>query len=357
MEHPVTFQFRPNIEKMKGYTPGFQPAEKNVIKLNTNENPYPPSPRVMEAIRSIPEESLRKYPPIFCDPFRRLAAPILGVTPDQIACGNGGDELLALLTRCCCDQDHPLAYPVSTYTLYPILAEIQDARVIEIPFGPDYQLPADLKTTGAGLTILCNPNAPSGSLVDLDAVADLARSLRGVLLIDEAYVDFSERNCLPLLKNFDNIAILRTLSKGYSLAGLRFGFVIASPRIIEAIFKVKDSYNVNAVTQVAAQAALADQDYFRENVRKVVAERRRLTEALRRLGFRVPDSHTNFVLAQISSPPARQVYELLQQRQIFVRYFDYEGLKDKMRITVGTPRQNDSLLAALQEIVSKESKL
>ncbi len=193
--------------------------------------------------------------------------------------------------------------------------------------------------------------------MDLDAVADLARSLRGVLLIDEAYVDFSERNCLPLLKNFDNIAILRTLSKGYSLAGLRFGFVIASPRIIEAIFKVKDSYNVNAVTQVAAQAAFADQDYFRENVRKVVAERRRLTDALRGLGFRVPDSQTNFVLAQISSPPARQVYELLQQRQIFVRYFDYEGLKDKLRISIGTPQQDDALLAALQEIVSQESKL
>jgi histidinol-phosphate aminotransferase len=337
---------------MTGYTPGFQPADSNVVKLNTNENPYPPSPKVIEAIRNIPAETLRKYPPILCDPFRQAAAQVLGVDKDMIACGNGGDELLAILTRCCCDKDHPLAYPVSTYSLYPILAQIQDASVIEIPFGTDYQIPAALKTTGAGLTILCNPNAPSGTWVDLDAIADLAGSLDGVLLIDEAYVDFSERNCLSLLKEYDNIVILRSLSKGYSLAGLRFGFVIGSPRIIEAIFKVKDSYNVNAITQVAATAAMADQDYFQENVRKVITERERLTELLRNLGFQVAGSQTNFLLAQISTPAAKEVYQLLQQRKIFVRYFEYEGLRDKLRITVGTPQQNDALLNALDEIIN-----
>lgn len=367
--------FRDNIEKMTGYTAGFQPADRSVIKINTNENPYPPSPKVTEAIASLSPERLRLYPPQRWDGVRSAAAEVLGVDPELIVCGNGGDEILTMLVRCCCDASRPLAYPTQTYSLYPELAAIQDCPVVEVPFEDYHEIPARLGEAQAGLTILCNPNAPTGTLVPVDKVARLARQVKGVLLIDEAYVDFAQGNCLALLSEFDNVVILRSFSKGYSLAGLRCGLAIGSARIVEAMMKVKDSYNVNVVTQVAVEAALRDQDYFQANVAKIVKERQRLIVALREMGIKTPDSQTNFVLSTFSTPAgttpaattavtpaavpapavtktvmtAREVYDALCERGIYVRYFGCAGLQDKLRITVGTAQQNDALLAALKE--------
>ena len=345
--------FRDNIEGMAGYVPGYQPRGVGVVKLNTNENPYGPSPSVVEAIKAVADDAvrLRRYPPVFWDEFRTVAAQVHGVKAEQIVCGNGGDELLTMLVRCCCDKGRGLAYPVPTYSLYAVLAQIQDCPVIEVPFEVGCRLPVGLKDSGAALTIVCNPNAPTGAFVGVDEIAELAGQVAGVLLVDEAYVDFAEDNCLRLLGEFDNVAILRSLSKGYSLAGLRFGYVMASEGIVEAMIKVKDSYNVNVVTQAAAVAAVGDQEYFRGNVAKIVAERERLTGELRGLGFEMGASQTNFLLARIGEPSAEAVHKKLAEKQVFVRYFQEEGLADKLRITVGTAAENDALLVALREIV------
>jgi histidinol-phosphate aminotransferase len=342
--------FRENIERMGGYLPGHQPVG-DVVKLNTNENPYPCSPNVMEAIRAVTEESLRKYPKVHWDDFREVAGKVLDVSPESIVCGNGGDEILTILVRCCCDRDRPLAYPVSTYSLYPVLAQIQDCATIEIPFETEGGLPGTLFDNKAGLTILCNPNSPSTTLIPVDEVARLAESLAGVLLIDEAYVDFARWNCLELVKQLDNVAVLRSMSKGYSLAGLRFGYCVASEKIVTAMCKVKDSYNLNAITQAAAVAAISDQQHLKQNVAKVIVERDRLSQKLVKLGFKVPPSDTNFLLAEIATPSAKFIYEKLCKEKIYVRYFNQVGLDDKLRITIGASHQNIVLSEALASIV------
>jgi len=355
--------FRENIEKAKGYEPGFQPKESNVVKLNTNENPYPPSPKVMKVLSEISPEQLRRYPDPMGSAFRQAAAEVNSVQPDYIMCCNGGDELLKMAFQAFCDENRPVAYPVPTYSLYPVLAKLQNCKAVEIPFDNEFNLPAKLAGTGAALTIVCNPNAPTGSFINVDELASLADEASGVLLIDEAYVDFAEKNCTALVKDFDNVIILRSMSKGYSLAGLRFGYAIAKPDLITGLIKVKDSYNVDAVAIAIATAAIRDQDYFRKTVEKVIAERTRLTGQLRNLGFDVPDSSSNFILAECKNSPSRlglaetgraaEIYEKLTRRNIFVRYFAYPELKEKLRITIGTPEQNDTLLSALKEILQE----
>jgi histidinol-phosphate aminotransferase len=344
--------FRDNVERAEGYTPGFQPQAVDVVKLNTNENPYPPSPQVMKALAGIRPEQLRRYPDPLGTAFREAAAELNGVGPENILCCNGGDDLLSIAVRAFCDERRALAYPVPTYSLYPVLARLENCRAIEIPFDKGYRLPAPLATTGAALTIVCNPNAPTGSFIAVEELASLAGKLRSVLLVDEAYVDFAEQNCTSLVGEFDNVIVLRSLSKGYSLAGLRFGYAIAQKDLIGGLIKVKDSYNVDAVAVTLATAAVRDQAYFRENVEKVKKERRRLTERLRALGFTVLDSSTNFVMAQMKDSTAAPLHEQLTQRNIFVRYWNVPGLADKLRISVGTPEQNGQLLEALKEILS-----
>ena len=344
--------FRENVEKTAGYEPGFQPKQADVVKLNTNENPYPPSPAVMKSLAEIKPEQLRRYPDPMGNVFRQAAAEINGVPADYIMCCNGGDELLSIAVRAFCDRRRPLKYPVPTYSLYPVLAKLQGCRAAEVPFDDEFNLPAKLARNRAGLTIVCNPNAPSGSFISVNELASLADELAGVLLVDEAYVDFADDNCARLVRDFDNVIILRSMSKGYSLAGLRFGYAIARPELIAGLVKVQDSYNVDAVAITAATAAIKDQDHFRENVGKVKTERKRLTEQLRLLGFDVPDSFSNFVLARSKKCKASEIYDKLVQRNIYVRYFELPRLTDKLRITVGTKEQDDTLLSALKEIVS-----
>ncbi len=345
--------FRDNVERTEGYTPGFQPKAADVIKLNTNENPYPPSPQVMQTLAEIRPEQLRRYPDPLGTAFREAAAKLHGVTPDNILCCNGGDDLLSIAVRAFCDERRPLAYPVPTYSLYPVLAKLENCDAIEIPFDEEFNLPAALVRTGAALTIVCNPNAPTGTCVPLEELASLATEIKGVLLIDEAYVDFAEFNCVSLTRDFDNVIVLRSLSKGYSLAGLRFGYAIAHKDLIDGLVKVKDSYNVDAVAIALATAAIKDQTYFRQNVEKIKQERQALTEQLRTLGFAVRDSNSNFVFARVKNGAAARIQVLLAQRNIFIRYWNSPGISDKLRISVGTPEQNGKLIEALKEIVSR----
>ena len=343
--------FRKNIEKVKGYEPGFQPKETDVVKLNTNENPYPPSPAVLKVLTELSPEQLRRYPDPLGNEFRQAAAEINSVRCEDIMCCNGGDDLLTMAFRAFCDKNRPVAYPVPTYSLYPVLAKLQNCRAIEIPFDAEFNLPSKLAGTDAALTIVCNPNAPSGSFISVDELASLADELSGILLIDEAYVDFAEANCTELVKKFDNVIILRSLSKGYGLAGLRFGYAIAQVNLIKGLMKVKDSYNVDAVALAAATAAIKDQKYFSETTEKVKKARGLLIEQLRDLGFEVPQSHANFVLAKCKNCQAGEIFDKLKELRIYVRYFEMPGLDDKLRITVGTDEQNNKLIFALKEIL------
>jgi histidinol-phosphate aminotransferase len=344
--------FRENIEKMEGYTPGFQPKDAEVVKLNTNENPYPPSPKVLEAIQNISAEQLRRYPQPLGDTFRRAAAAVFGLNSDCIMCTNGGDDLLTICFRAFCDENRCVAYPIPTYSLYPVLAGLQGCSVIETPFSEDGYLDK-LADANAALTIFCNPNAPTCTFEPIEGLANLACKLKGILLVDEAYVDFSDDNCIRLIERLDNIILLRSMSKGYSLAGIRFGFCIAQSGIIDGLMKVKDSYNVDTVALAAATAAIEDKEYFKANVEKIKAERARLTEELRDMGFSAGDSQTNFILAKYDRAAAEDIYKKLVKRNIYVRYFNLAGLTDRIRITVGTKEQNDILIGALKEIVSQ----
>jgi len=345
--------FRENVEKAAGYTPGFQPKELDVIKLNTNENPYPPSPNVMKALAEIKPEQLRRYPDPLADTFRKAAAEVHGVKPENIMACNGGDELLSMAIRAFCDENRPLAYPVPTYSLYPVLAKLQNCRTIEIPFDKEFNLPAGLANTGAALTIVCNPNAPSGTFISVGELACLADEIKGVLLIDEAYVDFADENCTGLINKFDNCIILRSMSKGYALAGIRFGYAVAAESLITGLMKLKDSYNVDAVAIAAATAAIKDQKYFRETNEKIKKEREALAEKLRELKFIVLKSHSNFLLAESKTVPASIIYEKLVSCHIYVRFWNVPGLENKLRISVGTAEQNSRLIEALTEILNR----
>lgn len=345
--------FRENIERAERYVPGFQPRAAEVVKLNTNENPYPPSPKVIEVLKNIDGELLRRYPQPLADAFRKAAAGVVGVEKENIICTNGGDDLLTICFRAFCDESRAVAYPVPSYSLYPVLAKLQNCEAIEIPFDNEFNLPAKLASAGAALTIVCNPNAPSGTVVEIEELTSLASEINGVLLIDEAYVDFAERNCVELIKNFDNVIILRSLSKGYSLAGLRLGYAITNETLIDGLLKVKDSYNADALAIRAAAAAIQDRKYFKSNVEKIKAQRKKLTNELTELGFYIYPSQSNFVLAECNKikTKAIDIYEKLKEKNIYVRYWAYPRLQDKLRITVGTARQNDVLLSELRKIL------
>ncbi|MDQ3439811.1 MAG: aminotransferase class I/II-fold pyridoxal phosphate-dependent enzyme, partial [Planctomycetota bacterium] len=254
---------RPAIRAMEGYTPGEQPEPgERVGKLNTNENPFPPSPKIRQAIREVEAESLRRYPNPTAEPFRTAAAEVLEVTPDMIIAGNGSDDILSVAVLTFCGPGDTLAFPDPTYSLYPVLADLDEVKTVTVPWDEDWSLPIDaLLATKPRAIFLANPNAPSGTFVSPQKIDELARTFAGLVLIDEAYVDFAEDNCLPLVRKHENVVVTRTLSKAYSLAGLRFGFAIAQPSVIREMNKARDSYPCDAISVAAATAAITDQPY------------------------------------------------------------------------------------------------
>ena len=344
--------FRPAIDNLSAYRPGEQPAPGvDVIKLNTNENPHPPSARALAALRSVEPDSLRRYPRPFADEFRESAATVLGVAPDWVLVGNGSDDLLTMLLRSVADSERPIAYPMPTYVLYRTLAQMQDAPAIEVPFDDTYTLPTEaLAATGAALTLVASPNSPSGNRTGNDVLASLAARLDGILAIDEAYVAFASGNALALTRQCENVIVLRTLSKSHSLAGLRLGFAVAQPTLIGGLAKVKDSYNVGAVSARVGAAAIRDTAHTQATVEQVCASRERLSRALSDVGFRVWPSEANFLLVRPPDGDASGVYRGLKAQGILVRFFDEPMLRDKLRITVGTDDQNDRLMVSLKSL-------
>lgn len=352
---------RDDIQRMAGYTWGEQPGSSDVIKLNTNENPYPPSPAVATALASVDAQSLRRYPPPLANDFRDRAANLHGVERDWLIATNGGDELLRLLVTTFMEPGTPLATTKPSYSLYPVLAAVQGCATVEVPLGANFTLPEDLaaraNAAGAGLTCVVNPHAPTGALFPIAAIDRLAQALDGLLLIDEAYVDFVDpdrgHDAVSLVHRHPNVVLLRTLSKGYALAGLRFGYGIAQPHLIAPMLeKTRDSYNLDLIAQVLATAAINDQAWAKANAQRVRAERTRLQNGLYALGFDVPASQANFLFARVpAGQDALGLKRDLQAAGILLRHFPTADLDNRLRVSVGSERENDVLLQRLGELL------
>jgi histidinol-phosphate aminotransferase len=342
---------RQSIRAMKGYTPGEQLNDPDIIKLNTNENPYPPSPRVFDAIRAaLTGDRLRKYPQPLGDTFRQTAGRVFNLDPDSILIGNGSDDILTILTRAFVPEGGLIVSPTPSYLLYRTLAEIQGARFECIRFTDDWHLPVTWPARG-DLTFIANPNSPSGTMIPPPDIAQPADQIAPApLVLDEAYADFAEQNGLGLPRAHENVIVTRTLSKSYSLAGIRFGFAIARPDVVRELVKVKDSYNCDVLSLAAATAAIEDQDYLREVRSKIIATRERMRPVLAALGFAVTPSQANFLWCRRADRPVKPIYEELKRRKILVRYMNYDGY-DGLRISVGSDVEVDRLLAELKAIL------
>jgi histidinol-phosphate aminotransferase len=366
---------RPNIRALKAYTPGEQPKIPGLIKLNTNENPYPPSPKVLSAVRAAADGRLRLYPNPTAQPLRERLGQLHHCTPDNIIVGNGSDELLAMAVRAFVepmsrptDNSGRSARPASkstvqfftpSYSLYPVLAEIHDAVPVARPLKRDFSLPslAELKhnrhwDSNAALTLITTPNAPSGRGYTLTELEELSQLQQGILVLDEAYVDFASENALALGLKYPHVLVARTFSKAYSLCFQRVGYFVGHPELIAALQKIRDSYNVNGLGQIAALATLENLPYYRGNFRKIIGTRQVLTQQLQAAGFEVFPSQTNFILVRPPVLPAQEWLHRFRAHKILVRWFDQPEVRRFLRITIGTPREAAALVRAVKAILA-----
>ncbi|MEI6645498.1 MAG: histidinol-phosphate transaminase [bacterium] len=337
-----------NVQALEAYTPGEQPKDPAIVKLNTNENPYPPSPKVGELLKTFDYARLRLYPDPLFMALRTLLAEIHDCSVNQIFIGNGSDEILALCTRAFVENDGSIGYFDPSYSLYPVLADIRgvERRPVKLDANFGWQMPSNYT---ASLFYITNPNAPTSMMHDKTIVAAFCKSFKNVVLIDEAYGDFADSNCmdLALVPENNNTLVMRTFSKSFSLAGLRFGYVIGPELLIHALYKIKDSYNMDMLAQAVALAALSDLAYMKANVQKIRATRARLTQELTIRGWKVCPSQTNFLFARPPKGNAKEIFDALKQSKIYVRYFPSPATCEYLRITIGTEEQTDKLLAAL----------
>ena len=332
--------------RLEPYVPGEQPKAKDVVKLNTNENPYPPSPKCAEVLAGFDLDRLRRYPDPEFAALREEIARQNTTTPDRVFVGNGSDEVLALAARAFVEDDEKIGSLDPSYSLYKTLAAIRDVEWRG--FGKDRTGKA--ASGKVSLFLWTNPNAPTGEFAEPKAIAAFARKFPGVVIVDEAYADFARANCMSLATapRNRNVIVMRTFSKSYSLAGLRVGYCVGPADLIDALYKVKDSYNVDAVAQSVALAALKDRAYHRKTVAKVVKTRKAFAKALEKRGWDVIPSESNFVFAKPPAPAtAADVFAMLKSKNIFVRYFPGPLTGDRLRITIGTDSQMKTLLDAL----------
>jgi histidinol-phosphate aminotransferase len=351
--------FRKNIVEMTGYVPGEQPQGGKLIKLNTNENPFPCSPKVRAAIGHAIQAGLQKYPDPMATAFcqravQHLEARVPGIEPNWILCGNGSDDILTIVTRALVDPGDVVRFPNPSYVLYKTLAEIQGAECDVVDFETDWTLGPAFTAPRENLKLayLANPNSPSGTLLPPAEVARIADALPCPLLVDEAYGDFAETNCLELVARHDKIMVSRTLSKSYALAGLRFGFLVAQPQLIEQFAKVKDSYNCDALSIAGATAAIDDQPWLEHTHAAILATRARLTDELTQRGFDCIPSQANFVWCRHPRHDTGTLYQQLKAGGVLVRYMSYPNWDEGLRITVGTDEQIDAFLAILSPLLA-----
>jgi histidinol-phosphate aminotransferase len=361
---------RPLVRGLHAYVPGEQPKIKGLIKLNTNENPYPPSPSVLRAVRAAVDGRLRLYPNPTAERLREKLARLHRCKPENIIVGNGSDELLAMAVRCFVetrsakrgvrnDSQSVVQYFTPSYSLYPVLADIHGAAKNVAPLKSDFTLPTvtELKRDGhwdfrAALTFVTTPNAPSGHGYSTQELDSLCKTQRGVVVLDEAYVDFARENAMKLALKHPHVIVSRTFSKAYSLCFQRVGYFVGHPELVVALHKIRDSYNVNGLGQIAAEATSGDLAYYRANFKKIIATREKLSRRLTKFGFRVLPSQTNFILAKPPLFPAKQWLQELRDRKILVRWFDAPEVRDFLRITIGTEPEVAALERATRLILN-----
>lgn len=349
----------PHVAKLHAYTPGLQPTEGGWTKLNTNECPYPPSPLVAEALREAigaAGDTLRLYPDPKSSPLRSALAAHHGLRPDNVCVGNGSDDILNLLMRCFCTQENRAGFTLPSYSLYPVLVGIQDAGATIIEFDRSMRLPVD-KIAGSGSRIffITSPNAPTGVAFGNDELEQVLTRFDGIVVVDEAYAPFAKENAVALLAKYPRLVVVRTFSKAYALAGVRVGYALAHPEVIGLLDRVRDSYNVSRLSQVAALAALRDQAYYAGVISKICHTRDRYVAAWQQLGWFTYPSQANFIFTEPrntrgeSGPAvAKATYEFLTSRKILVRYFPSHALTASfLRISVGT---DDEMLVLQQSL-------
>jgi histidinol-phosphate aminotransferase len=361
---------RPLIRRLHAYVPGEQPKIRGLIKLNTNENPYPPSPKVLAAVRAAADDRLRLYPNPTAQPLRDTLARLHRCEPEQIFIGNGSDECLALAVRAFVEpigtstrRARPsgrslVQYFTPSYSLYPVLADMHGAIRRPVPLAADFDLPrvAALRRDrqwrfDAALTLVTTPNAPSGRGYTRAALDALCRAQRGVVVLDEAYADFADEHALPLALAHPHVLVARTFSKAYSLCFQRVGYVVGHATLIDALDRIRDSYNVNGLGQIAARATIGDLPYYRANIARIVRTREALTRQLGALGFDVQPSQTNFLFARPPRFSAKVWQQKLRERKILVRWFSAPDVRDYLRISIGTDDEARALVRAAAAIL------
>ena len=342
-----------HVRKLTAYTPGEQPMTRSVLKLNTNENPYPPAPVCKRVLATFELDNLRRYPDPDVSELRRALAELNGTNPENVFVGNGSDEVLALAARAFVENDECIASLNPSYSLYKTLAAIRGVKWVSGGDGFTGEVDPAALNPKTALFLWTNPNAPTGTFVEPETIAAFARRFKGVVIVDEAYADFARANCMALATRGENrnLLVMRTFSKSFSLAGLRVGYCVGPADLIAALNKVKDSYNVDAIAQSVALAAVRDINWMRANVEQIVTTRQRFVSALARRGWDVPPSEANFVFAKPPKPfKAKTLFEALRARQIYLRYFPGPKTGDRLRITIGTDSQMNKLLKALDEL-------
>jgi histidinol-phosphate aminotransferase len=357
---------RPIVRKLHAYVPGEQPGISGLIKLNTNENPFPPSPKVLATIKAAVDGRLRLYPNPTAQPLRKKLAKLHRCRPENVIIGNGSDELLALATRAFVEPfgkssiaKSTVQYFTPSYSLYPVLAEIHGAVRNVVPLDDQFGIPKNLKRWKRGsawdfraaLSFITTPNAPSGRGYSRRVLDALCRAQRGIVVLDEAYVDFADDNALVLALKYPHVLVSRTFSKAYSLCFQRVGYFVGHAALISAMDKIRDSYNVNGLGQIAALATLDDLPYYRANFRKIIATRKRLARELAALGFHVCPSQTNFILVEPPRFPAKVWLDKLRAKKILVRWFSDPAVSQYLRITIGTDAQAAALVQAGKTIL------
>ena len=346
------------IADIEPYIPGEQPKDKKYVKLNTNENPYPPSPRVAEAVAKVAASDLRLYPDPDCAALKKTLAEFYGLRPEQVFVGNGSDEVLAFSFLAFTDEDTPAVFPDITYSFYPVYGEFFGTNCRIVPVREDFTIPLEQLMKNDGTLVLTNPNAPTGIGLSLDEVEQILRANPDhAVIVDEAYIDFGGESAVKLIDRYENLLVIQTFSKSRSLAGMRAGFALGNESLIAALNAVKNSvnsYTLDRMAMAAAQAAVEDRAYFYDTCSRIAKTRETTTGKLRELGFFVLPSQANFVFASHERVPARILFRRLREEGVLVRYFDKPRIDDFLRITIGTDAEMEILTATLKRILEEQ---
>ncbi|MBT3206011.1 MAG: histidinol-phosphate transaminase [Gammaproteobacteria bacterium] len=344
------------VHKLDPYIPGEQPQDQQYVKLNTNENPYPPSPKVTATIDNYNKDHLKLYPDPESTQLRQALAQRFGVQQDNVFVGNGSDEVLAHSFQAFFKQSKPLVFPDLSYSFYPVYCGLYEIESKTIPINEDFSININDFDIDNGGIIIPNPNAPTSMLMPLADIEQLCKNNSSVVIIDEAYIDFGGESAIPLTRKYDNLLVIQTFSKSRSLAGLRLGYAIGHKDLIEGLNRVKDSFNsypIDSLAQTAAVSSIEDDSYFQQTCQKIVQTREQASEQLTRLGFKVLPSAANFIFACHESRSAQELYSELKKAGVLVRYFNKPRIDNYLRITIGTEQEMQKLIATLSKILQQ----